>query len=343
MSTLRLLTIITLAASLLSCATQPAEPSAAPSSGEKQTEETAVEAPRCDDIVRLEPSQPIAQVSWMMTGADTTHIDYRIPAGTNGEWTSWRPVELTFREGDAYNARVVLDTPADTIELRGGDELHNAQFSLQSHPTARRPALDEHSAQRPEIARACSENDIYLVAAGDDDQTHRPPNDLVVPREKWGAIAPDRVCRKIADPYRITFHHTFVPDAGDDPARATRQIQSFHLNERGWCDIGYHFLIGADGRIFEGSAVPHRLAAHVGDENEGNVGIAFIGDYTDQKPTDAQTRAAVELVDWLHHTYDIELSRQAIRGHGEWPGQSTACPGDGLRPLIDEIVHFAER
>lgn len=309
------------------------------------TSETACfdEEPQHAETIRLEPDRPIAQVSWMMTGADSRRVDYRLPA-EEGEWTDWEPVEITFAEGDAYNARVIVDEPVETLELRGGPRLHDAYFSIQPFSPARRPALDAETAVRPEHARMCSDSDIYLVDDVPPETTGAElPDDLMISRQDWGAIAPGRVCRKAAEPFRVTFHHTYLPDPGDDTARAVRQMQSYHLNERGWCDIGYHFLIGPDGDIFEGSARPHRLAAHVAGQNEGNVGIALIGDFTEQAPTHRQLTAAAELTRWLNDTYDIGLDRSSIRGHGEWPGQTTACPGEAMTPFIDHIVDAARQ
>lgn len=34
--------------------------------------------------------------------------------------------------------------------------------------------------------------------------------------------------------------------------KIVRQIQTFHIESRGWFDIGYNFLIGGDGAAYEG-------------------------------------------------------------------------------------------
>lgn len=294
----------------------------------------------CPDAVRLQADKPIHQVSWMMTHADTMDVEYRLRRKTSPQWTPWKPVELTFAEDDAYNARMMFDTPADAVEVRGGERIHDTYFSVQSHAPGRRNLLTPQTAENPEFALRCSDSDVYLVdGAYSAEDGPALPDQLITTRDEWGAVAPNRICRQAVDPYRITFHHTYAPDtAGRTTAAAVRQIQSFHLNERGWCDIGYHFLIGPHGEIFEGSAEPHRLAAHVMDENEGNVGIALIGDFTEEQPRSEQLKAATKLVEWLHTAYDIPLTDSAIRGHGEWPGQTTSCPGDGMSRFTDRVL-----
>ena len=71
--------------------------------------------------------------------------------------------------------------------------------------------------------------------------------------------------------------HTFTPPASGGSIEARiRSIQAYHMDTRGWCDIGYHFLVAGDGQVFEGR--PYALlGAHTGGQNSGNIGVSFIG------------------------------------------------------------------
>ena len=40
-----------------------------------------------------------------------------------------------------------------------------------------------------------------------------------------------------------------------------RGTQNYHMDSLGWSDIGYNYLIGDDGRIYEGRG-PWRQGAH---------------------------------------------------------------------------------
>ncbi|HUX00828.1 MAG TPA: N-acetylmuramoyl-L-alanine amidase [Phycisphaerae bacterium] len=92
--------------------------------------------------------------------------------------------------------------------------------------------------------------------------------------------------------WRATIHHTATPP--DNPAERVRSISADH-RARGWDGIGYHFLIAEDGTVFPGRLLD-RQGAHVKGENEGNLGIAFIGTYTDRAPPEAALAAVRRLL-----------------------------------------------
>jgi len=177
----------------------------------------------------------------------------------------------------------------------------------------------------------------------------RPPTPLpgglvLVPRAAWGA-AP---LRPNHDPMgkvvRITVHHTATrpPAPGEASGRsAVRSIQKYHQSSaeqggRGWADIGYHFLIDPEGRIYEGRPVTVQGAHAGGSANQGNIGIALIGDFSSSPPSFPQEQALFALVRDLVRRHD--LSPRRIQGHSEvrlGAGEGgTQCPG----PFVEGLV-----
>lgn len=51
------------------------------------------------------------------------------------------------------------------------------------------------------------------------------------------------------------------------------------MNRRGWTDIGYNFLVGEDGNVYEGRGWGKK-GAHSVPFNGKSIGICIIGDYT---------------------------------------------------------------
>lgn len=112
-------------------------------------------------------------------------------------------------------------------------------------------------------------------------------------------------------------------------ARADHQ---FHKS-KGWGGLSYEVMVADDGTILLGNPM-WRKGAAVASNNTGMVNICCPGT-TGDNITEKQ-RASIE---WLFdnwHTKAIPSAHRlpkragllSWRGHKEWPGQSTACPGN---------------
>lgn len=161
----------------------------------------------------------------------------------------------------------------------------------------------------------------------------------ILKREAWRASAA-RVDRMTAVdvPYdRITIHHSAKESDGGselssarDVADKIKKIQTFHMRERGWGDIGYHFLIDANGQVWQGRALDWQGAHAGGDGNIGNIGICVLGDYSSSSPSRESLSALEELVDALCERHRI--SRGRIYGHMRF--SKTQCPGGALMAWV---------
>ena len=75
-----------------------------------------------------------------------------------------------------------------------------------------------------------------------------------------------------------------------------RGTQNYHMDSRGWSDIGYNFLIGEDGRIYEGRGF-YRMGAHCSNWNGNTLGFSIMGDFQTKLPNQAAIDAAAQLID----------------------------------------------
>ena len=280
-----------------------------------------------DGIAHIESSDPFQQISAMVDAGDLSDFSFQY-LQSNGEWSSWAPVEITFEEGIMKNILIRLDEPTQELKLRDGEELYSAQLEFYDAVLARGEFLPNPEAPvlTPEELRASMTASVA-------------PGNLVIPRRNWGATNPDKVCGNVVRPYRIAIHHTYRPanDGGNAAARM-RSMQSYHMNNLGWCDIGYHFVISQSGHIYQGRSRSDRPGAHVGGQNSGNIGISFIADFTSQTPTNTQLDAGARIMRWAKDQHGFNLTRSTVRGHREHAGQSTSCPGgmvNHLQNLID--------
>jgi hypothetical protein len=128
----------------------------------------------------------------------------------------------------------------------------------------------------------------------------------------------------------IVVHHTAIPDAS--PA----EIQELHIDRRGFADVAYHFLIDANGAIYEGREINIR-GAHVQGFNTGSVGIVLLGNFNDEQPSETQLASLRAFVDYLRYAYEIRY----MAGHKDYPNQSpdgTECPGHNLYLLLPDLA-----
>ena len=159
----------------------------------------------------------------------------------------------------------------------------------------------------------------------------------VIPRTQWakGAPIPSRM-----DPMlpvnKITLHHDGMPSAFTSTSQAAaaehlESIRKAHL-ERGFGDVGYHFLIDPSGRVWAGRDLRWQ-GAHVKDQNEGNLGICIMGNYEIQRPNQAQLQSAQRFVAQAMRYYNVRVN--AVYTHREMA--PTACPGRYMQPELVAI------
>lgn len=159
----------------------------------------------------------------------------------------------------------------------------------------------------------------------------------VFSRGAWGA-GRARGSMEQQNPNRVTVHHTDGHSRGDalGGINEMRSIQSFHVNGRGWNDIGYHFVIDGQGRVYEGRPADV-LGAHAGGgANVNNVGIAVMGNYNREQLNDAQKTTMRRLITFLALRYHGDTSRRSfIQPHKHYT--STDCPGTHISAFLDQL------
>jgi len=111
-------------------------------------------------------------------------------------------------------------------------------------------------------------------------------------------------------------------------AQKVAEVRRWHVEDRGWKDIGYHFLIDRNGHAFHGRPLD-QVGAHTQGKNTGTIGIALFGGHgssADDKFADHftadQDRSLQDLLMRLLKTYP---TIKTISGHNQYAAK--ACPG----------------
>ena len=179
----------------------------------------------------------------------------------------------------------------------------------------------------------------------------------IITRQVWGAPATPSSLPDL-NAKRITVHHTTNPTLSPNASQSTefgrmRSIRNCHVNNNGWSDIGYHYVIMPSGRIYEGR-YDRKRGAH--DMINDGFGVAFEGCYDPSGSviTDAQFKSAVALCTRLCKRMGIsdpttlvstptyflgKPSKNLPRILGHCDRGDTSCPGmkNGASVRLEDI------
>lgn len=138
---------------------------------------------------------------------------------------------------------------------------------------------------------------------------------------------------------RIIIHCSATPEGRDVK---TDTIRDWHVNKRGWSDIGYHFVIELDGTLVEGRPL-ERQGAHTKGHNRNSIGICYVGGVEAEKKngkwiakdtrTNKQIQVLNQLILSLCDNFNIPIDN--VYGHNEFSSKS--CPSFDVKELVKEL------
>jgi hypothetical protein len=316
-------------------------------------------------------------------GVHTDDIDLEMSAKVDGVWLAWETLEIE-KEFDPLlreSNLVMFPKPVTEVRVRGNTadyDMHPLRVSTEP-PSYEVAALS--TVTKPRIlTRSQWGADESLLIDGNpversDVETEEPGNEgstssaRVQQCKEWQTQYPQdfRTTRTVTHTpdgqlYRwpqqysgevrlLTVHHTAIKVTGDErPAyERMRALYAYHANSRGWGDIGYHFMIDEDGQIYEGRAGGrYVVGGHAYCSNVATVGIALMGNFDIEQPTQDQIKALQWLLLDLSKQYKIDLSTQVdyhgirmerIVGHGTLV--STLCPGYYVNQVMSQVRRHA--
>jgi hypothetical protein len=286
-------------------------------------------------------------VTWA-AGADATALDPRVRTrSTDGAWSPWRELPVSDEApeagapdagGDA-SARTTRDG-TDPLWVGDADAVQVSFASGTALPGELRLALVD----APAVVGGPIAADVTAAAAG---------APAYIARSAWGArpqVCQPDVARSLVG---AVVHHTADPNdyaSVNDAMRRLRADQAYHIDGRGWCDLGYNFVVDKWGNLYEGRAGSLSAAVvgvHAGGFNTGTVGVSMLGTY-DAAPSAATQHTVAQIIGYrlgyygvdpsgtmTYHTNGGENSRYGAatltlpRVIGHRDVAYTACPGNG--------------
>ena len=125
---------------------------------------------------------------------------------------------------------------------------------------------------------------------------------------------------------KIIVHCTATPEGR---VHTVKDVDTWH-RQRGFNGIGYHYLIGLNGEVWEGRPI-EKAGAHTEGYNSSSIGIAYVGgmDKEMKNPKDTRTQAQKDSILKLLKELVIKFPNAEIFGHRDFAKK--ACPSFDAR------------
>ncbi|MGW6336563.1 N-acetylmuramoyl-L-alanine amidase [Nocardia rhamnosiphila] len=321
-------------------------------------------------VKELNREQPFSMVA--LTAPDlantTVMIRAQQPDGSWGQWYEANPIDGA--DG------VAAGGPTGTDPIYVGNTT-SVQVLVtrkpQPHgddPLGRTPAAAGGPQQPPDLTavlidpgRGAVDDQLQDIAAALPGGGPR-----VITRNQWGADESIRCQEPTYDDGLggVTVHHTAGRNdySKSESAGIVRAIYAYHSQTLGWCDMGYNALVDKYGQIFEGrygGLDKPVQGAHAGGFNENTSGVAIMGDYQVEQPTDASIEATGKFIGWRARIAGLDPKGQTTMysegteftpyAQGEEVHLpvvfahrdvgNTSCPGDAAYAQMDRIRTIA--
>jgi hypothetical protein len=298
---------------------------------------------------------PATHVVFGWQGEEGSRILYRLTGAGGGPAGSWT---------EAPEAHDLEDHTTET-HYSGVLSVPRA-LGVEVRPVE----TDEHTAEKIEVH--------YMNTADGPLEAHSVPataeaaasTPRVIRRAEWGANESYKKteggCKRTFHPLQQLFVHHTAGSNGGNSYETMRATYYFHAVTRGWCDLGYNFVIGRDGTVFEGrwsrnyspfetptsedGSGRATVGAHVSGYNSGSIGISLMGNFSEgQIPAKARS-ALVSTLAWIADRHNIDpVARKSYRNPdsgttrilnsiaGHKDAGATACPGTNLYSDLPRI------
>lgn len=323
------------------------------------------------DIVAADGFQTIG-VTWP-EGTEVRSLGGQVRSRSDGQWTPWVDLEPGDNAPDAGTADAdrALRGGTDSVWIGDAEAVQLAfATTVEGGPEGLSLALigSEQVPAVDGIVGTPSKDEAVLhptSLTSQPVQTAVGSAPRVISRAEWGA--PTQTCTPDVASALLgaVLHHTAGPNSYANTEQARQQIRNdanYHIGTRGWCDIGYNFIVDKWGNIYEGRAnslVEPVIGVHTGGFNTGTLGVAMLGTY-DAPPSDATLRGVASIIGWrlgsagvdpngrmTYYTGGGENSRYTnqnvslprIFGHRDTA--FTACPGQGGWQALDRVRALA--
>ncbi|MFE4826789.1 N-acetylmuramoyl-L-alanine amidase [Streptomyces sp. NPDC056672] len=292
-----------------------------------------------------------------------------------GKVTGMEPAAFSVEESDLPTPTDTASQPSDPAPPASSPETTVSESPTAPPPVEESPTASPTSSGTPSPSvsapESASPSATVTLPPAPPSTAPKPP---IVDRAGWGAdesISPEEPGYLPGGKIKaVVVHHTAESNTytcAQGPA-VVRGIYAYHVQQLGWKDVGYNFLVDKCGTIYEGrkGGVDRPvMGAHAYGFNAETTGISVLGTYTDTAPPQAAMVSVARVAAWKLGQYGVDpagtttltagdsgrsytgktwsegaqLSFPTIHGHRD--GYNTQCPGDAFYNQLSAIRSWA--
>lgn len=163
----------------------------------------------------------------------------------------------------------------------------------------------------------------------------------IVTRKEWGANEKLKRCSSSSTSTAkgVFVHHTAGSNSytKSQAPGIIRGYLSFHTQSKGWCDLGYNFLVDKYGTIYEGRAgsiTKAMTGAHASGFNSYTLGVSVLGTYTGSAPSSAAQNSVKRIIAWKANQYGFNPTGKMTLTSG---GGGTSKYGAGKKVSLNVV------
>jgi len=265
----------------------------------------------------------------------------------------------------------VTEKDKEVSQSSSSDSTNSANTSVNNTASIKNLTTGAYSATPAVAATNTVATNAYSansdMSSGTQVQNATYNNDLkanIVTRKEWGANEKLKRCASSSTSTAkgVFIHHTAGSNSytKSQAPGIIRGYLSYHTQSKGWCDLGYNFLVDKYGTIYEGragSVTKAMTGAHASGFNSYTIGISVLGTYTGSAPSSAAQNSVKRVIAWKANQYGFnptgkmtltsggggtskyaagkKVSLNVVSGHRDT--SYTACPGNAFYKKLSSI------
>ena len=130
---------------------------------------------------------------------------------------------------------------------------------------------------------------------------------------------------------KLIVHCTATPEGR--PV-TVREVDRWH-KQRGWKGIGYHYLIGLNGEVWEGRPVD-QVGAHCEGHNANSIGVCYVGG-CDAAMKDKDTRTPAQKNSLIKLLKQLKARFPGVKIYGHRDFSPKSCPSFDAKKEYEKI------